>query len=90
MPYVVNDDDFSKMMVEIQVNNEIGKDILIQLNKSSNIMLFMVILEVVCIAVMLFEWRFPHIVQSWCMPPSSSRSKPSEDLKTSLVTSGNV
>ncbi len=74
MPYVVNDADFSKMMVEVEVSNKLAEKILKHIEYIDNWFYFWMILTVICIVFTLFEWRFPYLVKKWCYPPESDKT----------------
>ena len=76
MPYVVDDADFSKMMVEIQVQNTLSDKLLEQVDYMKWSCYLVVVLEVVALGMFYFEWRYPHLVKKWFCPPESDKTVP--------------
>lgn len=76
MPYVVNDADFSKMMVEVEVSNKLSERILKHIEFLDYWFYFWVGALILSIFSMYFEWRYPHLVKKWFYPPESDKTAP--------------
>jgi len=76
MPYVVNDDDFNEMMTELKVSNTIGGQVLGHMKWMDDMFIALIVMEFVVIGAMIFEWRFPHLVKKWFMPPEEDKKAP--------------
>jgi hypothetical protein len=85
MPYVVNDADFSKMMVDVQVSNSLNEKLIKHMEKLDYWFYFLVTAEIICLIVVFLEWRFPHLVKKYLYPPET---KP--DDKTAPLVSNAV
>ena len=76
MPYVVDDADFSKFMVELEVSNKISDNILKHVEVMNYSFYFIVIAEVITLGLLFFEWRYPHLVKKWFSPPETEKTSP--------------
>lgn len=71
MPYVVNDADFSKMMVDVQVSNALNEKLLKHMEMLDYWFYFLVCAEIVLGILLVLEWRFPHLVKKYLYPPEA-------------------
>ena len=76
MPYVVDDAEFSNLMVELKVANTLSDNILGQVEYMKWSCYLVVVLEVIALGMFYFEWRYPHLVKKWFYPPESDKTAP--------------
>ena len=85
MPYVVNDDDFSKMMVDVQVSNSLNEKLIKHMEKLDYWFYFLVTAETICMIVLFLEWRFPHLVKKYLYPPETKQDDKTAPLISNVV-----
>lgn len=85
MPYVVNDADFSKMMVELEVSNNLNGKLIKHMEKLDYWFYFLITAEVVCLVLLFLEWRFPHLVKKYLYPPETKTDDKAAPLLSNAV-----
>jgi len=85
MPYVVNDADFSKMMVDVQVSNSLNQALIKHMEKLDYWFYFLVTAEIICLIVVFLEWRFPHLVKKYLYPPETKQDDKAAPLISNVV-----
>jgi hypothetical protein len=85
MPYVVNDVDFSKMMVDVQVSNSLNEKLIKHMEKLDYWFYFLVTAEIICLIVVFLEWRFPHLVKKYLYPPETTPDDKTAPLISNVV-----
>lgn len=76
MPYTVNDQDFSEMMVEIKASNRIGDAMLKRLDWMDQLFYLLVFFECVFMVLMFLEWRYPNLIKKWFSPAEQEKAPP--------------
>lgn len=74
MPYTVDDADFSKLMLDLQVSNTISEKILKEVDFMKWTCYLVIALEIITVITMYVEWRFPHLIKKWFYPPESDKT----------------